>query len=455
MSNSHTSIHGEWSSRWAFILAASGAAIGLGNIWKFPYITGINGGGAFVIIYLACVIMIGVPLMMTEVMVGRRAKCNPATALAELATESGRSPHWRWVGLMAILAGFLILSYYTVIAGWALDYVFMSAANRFHMTSANEVSALFDALINNPSQLALWHTLITATTCIIVARGVQQGLEKFTYIMFPTILSLLFILLIYAINTGHFSQGLAFLFTPDFSKLSIGGIIAALGHAFFTLSLACGTIMMYGAYLPSTASITVAAVAIAGTDTLVALLAGMIIFPIVFANGLEPGSGPGLLFKTLPIAFGSMPYGQVFATLFFIMLVFAALTSAISLIEPSVAWLMETRGYSRIKATSIAGLGVWLLGFGTIFSFNIWDNILIFGLNIFDLLDYITANLMLPIGGALVAIFAGWRMQFEPVEGELKLNSPFLLQLWYFCIRYIAPLAILIVMLSFFGVITA
>lgn len=451
MAKSRESIHGEWSSRWAFILAASGAAVGLGNIWKFPYVTGINGGSAFVLIYLICVLLIGVPLMMTEILIGRRAKCNPESAMELLAKESNRSPHWRWVGLLAILSGFIILSYYSVIAGWALDYTFQAAKNQFHNTSAEKISAIFNELMQDPMQLAFWHTLIIGTTCIIVAKGVQQGLEKFIYVMFPTIVTLLLMLLVYSIQSGHFQQGFEFLFKPDFSKLKAEGIISALGHAFFTLSLASGSIMMYGAYVPRSASITAAAVTIAATDTGVALLSGVIIFPIVFANGMEPGSGPGLIFQTLPIAFGAMPYGQLFATLFFAMLVFAALTSAISLVEPSVAMLIERCNYSRNKATFICGFVIWLLGFGTIFSFNHWANFHIFNMNIFDFLDYLTANIMLPIGGALVAIFAGWYMNIDKMEQELNIDNAYVVKLWHLCVRYISPAAIAIVMLSFFG----
>ncbi len=453
MTEKRQSIHGEWTSRWAFILAATGAAVGLGNIWKFPYIAGINGGGAFVLIYLACVLIIGIPLMMTEVLIGRRGRQNPAGTMRSLAKDTGRSKHWQWIGAIGILSSFIILSYYCVIAGWAMNYIFRAASGAFHHASASQINHIFQHFVANPWKLLFWHSMVMLVTIFLVIRGVKGGLELAARFMFPAMLGLLIVLVIYATTTNHFIQGLTFLFKPDFSKLNSTSALSALGHAFFTLSLATGSIMMYGAYLPKKASITRAAIYIAIADTFVALLAGVAIFPIVFANGLQPSAGPGLIFQTLPIAFGQMPYGSLFASLFFLMLVFAAITSTISLLEPSVAWLIETFRISRLRASLYAGFGIWILGLGTIFSFNILENVKIFGMTIFDNLDYLTANIMMPLGGLLTVFFAAWLMRRSDVLEELGISDRLLFRAWYFAIRYLTPLAILLIFLNFVGII--
>jgi len=319
-----TSIHGQWSNRMAFILAATGSAVGLGNIWKFPYITGENGGGAFVLVYLVCIAAIGVPIMMAEVLLGRRGRQSPINTMATLAAEEKRPAPWALLGWMGVVAGFLILSYYSVIAGWSLSYVFRSAGGMFEGATADGVSSIFSQFISSPESLLAWHTIFMVATMIVVARGVQHGLEKAVRYLMPALFLLLIVLVFYAMTTGYFSQGLTFLFTPDFSKITASTILVAMGHAFFTLSLGMGAIMVYGSYLPKDTSIAKTSMVIAAADTMVALLAGMVIFPIVFAHGLEPGAGPGLIFKTLPIAFGQMDAGILIGTLFFLLLVFAA-----------------------------------------------------------------------------------------------------------------------------------
>ncbi|MDH5471207.1 MAG: sodium-dependent transporter, partial [Gammaproteobacteria bacterium] len=371
MGSQRKSIHGQWSGRLAFILAATGSAVGLGNIWKFPYITGENGGGAFVMTYLLCIAVIGLPIMMAEVLIGRRGRQSPINTMRELAADAGASRYWVLLGWAGVVAGFLILSYYSVIAGWALAYVFRAAAGLFTGLTADGVQSIFHDLIGEPERLMAWHTLFMVMTMIIVARGVRSGLEKAVRFLMPALLVLMLVLMGYAWNSGYFEQGVEFLFRPDFSKITPNAVLTAMGHAFFTLSLGMGAIMVYGSYLPDRISIARASVAISIADTAVALLAGMVIFPIVFANSLDPGAGPGLIFQTLPIAFGHMPYGAFFGMLFFILLVFAAWTSAISLIEPAVAWLVENRGHSRVNASVVAGISTWLFGLLTVFSFNI------------------------------------------------------------------------------------
>ncbi len=446
------SIHGQWSSRWAFILAATGSAVGLGNIWKFPYITGENGGGAFVLVYLVCVAVIGIPIMMAEVMIGRRGRQSPINTMRNLAREAGGHGAWQFLGWSGVLAGFLILSYYSVIAGWALAYVFRAGSGMFSGANAEGINQLFSELVSSPERLLAWHTIFMVMTMVVVSRGVRSGLEAAVRFLMPALFIILVILVGYAMNTGAFMDGLRFLFAPDFGKLSGASVLTAMGHAFFTLSLGMGAIMIYGSYMPGYASIAKTSVIISLADTLVALMAGMAIFPVVFANGLEPGSGPGLIFQTLPLAFGHMPGGTFFGVLFFVLLVFAAWSSAISLIEPAVTWLVENHGFTRVSACVWSGLTTWLLGLGTIFSFNVWEGAKLFGKTFFDLLDFLTANIMLPLGGLFIAIFAGWVMTRRDSQEELAMATV-LYGVWRFLVRYVTPLAVVVVFLNAIGVI--
>ncbi|RMH22987.1 MAG: sodium-dependent transporter [Gammaproteobacteria bacterium] len=452
MSEPRKSIHGQWSSRWAFILAATGSAVGLGNIWKFPYITGENGGGAFVLVYLVCIAIVGIPIMMAEIMLGRRGRQNPINTMGALAREAGQSQLWRLLGWSGVIAGFLILSYYSVIAGWALAYVFRAASGVFIGGTAEGVGKLFSDLTGDPERLLAWHTIFMIMTMIVVARGVRGGLEKAVRFLMPALFVLLLILVGYAMTTDAFAQGMNFLFKPDFSKISGNSILIAMGHAFFTLSLGMGAIMIYGSYVPRDTSIAKTTFLIAGADTLVALLAGMAIFPIVFANGLEPGAGPGLIFKTLPLAFGYMKGGIVIGVLFFILLVFAAWSSSISLIEPAVTWLVENHGMTRMRACAWSGIVTWLMGLGTIFSFNYWSEVKLWGKTFFDLLDYLTANIMLPLGGLFIALFSAWAMSRVASADELNIRNEWGYALWRFLVRFVTPLAVIIVFLNAIGV---
>ncbi len=452
MTETRQSIHGQWTGRWAFILAATGSAVGLGNIWKFPYITGENGGGAFVLIYLVCIAVIGIPVMMSEIMLGRRGRQSPIHTMRTLAQEERGSPHWQLVGWSGVVAGFLILSYYSVIAGWALSYVASAMSGSFVEITGEQSGELFGGLVANPGTQLFWHTLFMVMTVIIVARGVRAGLERAIRLLMPALFVLLLMLVGYAMSSGGFLQGFHFLFDVDFSKVTTAGVLTALGHAFFTLSLGMGAIMIYGAYLPNDISITKVTLTVAVADTLVALLAGLAIFPIVFSNGLEPGSGPGLIFQTLPVAFGGMQGGVLFASLFFVLLVFAAWSSAISIIEPVVAWLVEFRGLERPRAAMVAGGVIWLLGIATILSFNSWSDLKWFDKTIFDLFDFLTSNVMLPLGGLTIALFAGWVMHENHSRGELGIEKQ-LYQYWRFVIRFVTPVAILVVFLNAIGMI--
>lgn len=459
MATKRTSIHGQWSSRWAFILAATGSAVGLGNIWRFPYMLGESGGGAFVLLYIICALALGIPIMMAEILLGRRGRQSPINTMRELAREEGLSPYWQVIGLMGMIAGFLILSYYSVISGWVLSYITRSATGMFEGASAEEISGIFTDFISNPEQLLAWHTVFMAMCIMVVSRGVKSGLEKAVRYLMPALFLLLLVLVGYAMSTDKFMYALAYLFIPDFPKLMENFsevFINASGHAFFSLSLGMGAIMIYGSYLSDRTSIAGATLIIASADTLVAILASIAIFPIVFTYNLEPSSGPSLIFITLPIAFGQMPGGIFFGTLFFFLVMFAAWTSAISLLEPAVTWLVENRGMTRFKATAFSGLVAWFLGIGTILSFNYWKFSFNFaGLpkdnGLFDIFDIITANFMLPIGGLLIAIFGAWMMSMESSKDELKLKEPWFTA-WRLTTRYVSPAGVFLIFLHAVGI---
>lgn len=435
-----------WSTQTAFILAAVGAAVGLGNLWKFPYITGENGGGAFVLVYLGCVLLIGFPILMAEIALGRTGQASPPQAMANVAKEAKASKAWSLLGINGVLAGLLILSFYTVIAGWAFAYFLDSLSGSLAHITAKGAAAHYADLMASPVKLIFWHSVVMFLTIFIVSKGVKSGLEKSITFMMPALFLILLVLLGYAASTSAFSQSFHFLFDADFSKLSWNSVLIALGHAFFTLSLGLGTMMVYGSYMPKNYSIVKASVWIVFADTAIALIAGLIIFSIVFANGLNAGSGPGLLFETLPIAFGQMSGGWFFGTLFFFMVVIAALSSSISMLEPTISWMEQNWGIARTKASWMIGGLAWLVGLGTVFSFNIWKNVHFIGdKTFFSSLDFLTANIQLPLGGLFMALFVGWvwtqqqRNQFVGAMSD-KWSCLFGLDL-----KYIAPVLVLIV----------
>ena len=437
-----------WSSQKIFVLAAVGSAVGLGNIWKFPYITGENGGGAFVLVYLACILLIGIPVLLSELVLGRAGKANPVQAMSNLARENGASRLWAALGFNGVLAGALILSFYTVIAGWALAYFFQSLSGDFNAITAEAVGENFSSLLASPYELLFWHTVVTLFTVVIVSKGIKSGIEKAISFMMPGLLLILLVLLGYATTTGSFGQSFTFLFSADFSKLTWESVLVAMGHAFFTLSIGLGTMMVYGSYLSKDFSIVKAGLWIGFADTMIALLAGLVIFSIVFANGMEPGAGPGLLFQTLPVAFGQMAGGWFFGTLFFALVVMAALSSAISLIEPVVSWFEQNWGIQRNRAAWILGTIIWFVGVGTVLSFNEWSDVHFIGeRTFFDSLDFVTTNIMLPLGGLLMAVFVAWVMKPEERFDELGLSSSWMNRL-LFALKWIAPVAVIIVFAS-------
>lgn len=437
-----------WSNQWIFVLAAAGSAIGLGNIWKFPYITGENGGGAFVLVYLLCIAVIGVPVMISEVLLGKLGRASPINSLLNLARQHNRSPGWSAIGVVGVIGGFLILSFYGVIAGWVCKYIVESATNVFESADAAFVGDRFSAFISDPLQLLLWFTLFMAITMFFVARGVTRGLELCVRYSMPAVFVLLLVLIGYGIHAGGFGESFTFLFYPDFSELTRSGVIVALGHAFFTLSLGMGAIMAYGAYVPQEVSVRKTAITITVLDTVIALLAGLAIFSIVFGNGLQPDDGPGLLFQTVPLAFGSLPLGWLFGTLFFILVGLAALTSAISLTEPAIAYCTERFGLSRAQtAVSIVGI-CWVLGIGSVLSFNLWAEMTVAGLTVFDMLDKFTQFIVLPLGGLFIALFTAWVLPRTTVGEALGLSEGWQRSTWQGLIGVVTPIAVLVVFIT-------
>ena len=443
-----------WSSGLTFILAAVGAAVGLGNIWKFPYVAGVSGGGAFVLVYLLCVVVVAIPILIAELLIGRCGSGSPPGAMRRVAEESGRSPAWSIVGVVGMLVGYLIATYYSVIAGWTLVYIY-KAGTGFGGASAAEVASQFDDLLADPVTMTVWHTIFMCIALLIVGRGLRRGIERVVKLLMPALFVMLVVMIGYAAVAGDFGAALTFLFSFDFSKITGAAVLNAIGQAFFSISVAMGLMMVYGAYVPKEVSLTRSAVIIAGADTLIALLAGLMIFPIVFANGLDPAEGPGLIFKTLPTAFVNMPGGAVFGALFFLLLAFAAVTSIIAIIEPIVAYAEDRWQMSRKLGCVVFGILGWGIGMFSVLSFNRWQGIpplgmfgVFAGKTIFDLIDYFTANIMMPVGAILIALFVGWRMKPEMPEGDLSFYHPLLYKVWLWTVRVVAPAAILGILIS-------
>ena len=435
---------GNWGSRIGFIAAAAGSAVGLGNIWKFPYITGQYGGAAFVIVYLLFVILVCIPVMSSELLVGRLTGKNPVGAFKQLVPQSS----WWIVGAMGILAGFIILSFYSVIGGWAISYIFRSGA--YMASGGANAGDVFGGFITSPIAPLVWHAIFMAICIGIVMAGVEKGIEKYSKILMPALVVLMFILIIRSITLPGAGAGLSFYLKPDFSKLTGAGILAALGQAFFSLSLGMGCMITYGSYLKKDTNIPTDAYWISGADTAIAFLAGLMIFPAVFAFGLEPGAGPGLTFITVPAVFASMgTIGHLFGIIFFVLLTFAAVTSAISLLEVVCAYFIDEAKWDRKKATVIMGIIIFLLGVPCSLGLGVWSNIkIIAGRDILDSLDFVASNILLPLGGFLLLIFIGWfwgtdkaiKAGNEGAKGGITLGSGYA-----FLVKYIAPIALIIV----------
>lgn len=445
-----TSIHGMWSSRMMFILAATGSAVGLGNIWRFPYMTSDNGGGAFVLVYLACIAIVGLPILIAEILIGRHGRVSPVNSLRNITREGGSSRNWVAIGWMGIVAGVLILSFYSVVAGWTLHYAWLYLKQLFGGAAITDPGATFGALLADPLELTFWHAVFMVLTMGVVALGVEHGLERAVRFLMPALFVLLLLLVGYGFTTGRVGEAAAFLFRPDWSKIDGGVFLRAMGQAFFTLSLGMCAMMTYGAYLPRKGvSIPRVGATVALVDTTVALLAGIAIFPIVIAFGLDPaGGGPGLIFTSLPLAFNAMPFGILYGLLFFGLLSVAAWTSSISLLEPATAFMVEKfgAGSRKVAALSVAGL-CWALGLLSVLSLNVWSDVRILDRDIMTFIEFIANDLMLPLGGLLIALFTGWALNSTILRDELSEMPPALFTAWRWLLRIVAPALVLIVLL--------
>ena len=445
---------GEWGSRLGFILAAAGSAVGLGNVWKFPYITGENGGGLFVLIYLVCIVFVGLPIMVGEVMLGRMTKKSPVGAFTKLAGE--RSP-WRGVGWVGVAAGFVILSYYSVVAGWALEYTVFSAKGEIAGANPAQLAARFGQVAGDGTGAILWHVSFMALTIAIVIGGVQRGVELAARVLMPLLFVMFIALLIYASGLSGFGAGFDFVFGMHTDKLGAGSVLEALGHSFFTLSLGMGAMLTYGSYLKKDDDIITASIAITILDTAVALMACLVLFPITFTHGMEPSAGPSLVFQNIPIALAELPGATFWAVTFFLLLVFAALTSAISLLEVSASYFIDELGWSRSVAVPVTGGAIILLGIPSalaassqLFGAGMEESAI--GMNWFDLFDYVSSNWMLPLCGLGISVFAAWklgdqarRVEFEAGSSLGKIEALYLI--WLQALRWLVPLAIGVIML--------
>ena len=425
-----------------------GFAVGLGNIWRFPYVTGENGGSAFVLIYLLCAFGIGVPILMAEFLLGRRAQRSPPFALAAIAQESGRSEQWSWVGKLTILTAFSILMSYAVVAGWVLYYFFLALTGNMLASSSTQSQSAFNNLLADPLALVFWGGVSLVSAALIIAAGVQQGIERAVKVLMPMLFALLVLLMVFNVFTGGMPQALDYLFTPDFSKVDGSTFLAALAQAFFSIGVAMAGMMMFGAYLPKTISIAQSAVIIVAADTVVALLAGLVIFPMVFHNGLDVGAGTGLIFQTLPVAFARMDGGAAVGAVFFLLLCVAAITSIVGLSEPVTGYVAERWQLSRRRAT--------LAMFGTLFPFTVvsaltfstWSPVRLAGQSLDYWIEYLPNQVLLPVGGLLIATFAAWRLDRNISASELNFTSPEWFTVWFRLMRFVVVPAVFIILVT-------
>ena len=428
-----------WVGKWTFVLAAAGSAVGLGNIWGFSYKVGEAGGSAFVLIYLGCILVVGLPIMMAEILIGRYSQHSPVSAMKKAALDSGKSSYWQTVGWTGLFSGVLILSFYSVLAGICINYIGISAIPNTEISSFEQYALVTES----QERLFFWHSIFIGLNIAIIAFGVIDGIERMVRLLMPMLFILMIVMLINAIINGDFIAGLAYLFTPDFSKVSSETFLSAMGQAFFSLSLGMGSIMCYGSYMRKSEDIFQTSLTVAGLDTLIAILAGLAIFPMIFAYGMEPQQGTGLVFKSLLTIFIEMPLGNFIGPAFFLLLSIAALSSAISLLEPSVAYFEENKIVSRTSAAFILGLIIWIAGIGSVLSLNDWESVFFLGeRNFMDSIIYLTFNILMPLGGMLVAIFAGWFFKPQLAMEELSSSHKNIFRTWRFFIKFISPVLV-------------
>ena len=446
---------GNFGSKLGVILASAGSAVGLGNIWRFPYETGNHGGAAFILIYLGCILLLGLPIMIAEFLIGRHSQANTARAYQILAPGT----QWRWVGRMGVLAGFLILGYYSVVAGWTLEYIVEAVSNSFAGKTPAEFISSFQSFSSNPWRPALWLTLFLLATHFIIVKGVEKGIEKSSKIMMPTLFIIILVLVGCSVTLPGASRGIEFLLKPDFSKVDGNVFLGAMGQAFFSLSLGMGCLCTYASYFSKDTNLTRTAFSVGIIDTFVAVLAGFIIFPAAFSVGIQPDAGPSLIFITLPNvfqqAFSGIPVlAYIFSVMFYVLLALAALTSTISLHEVVTAYLHEEFNFTRGKAARLVTAGCILLGILCSLSLGVTKDFTIFGLGMFDLFDFVTAKLMLPLGGLLISIFTGWYLDKKLVWSEITNNGTLkvpIYKLIIFILKYVAPIAISVIFINELG----
>jgi len=448
-----TSAH-RWSSYYTFLAASIGTAIGLANIWKFTYVAGANGGGMFVLLYVLSMAFVAVPALIAEMMIGQRGGRSVIGTMRVLRQRDGISKHWELYGLFAMLGVFIVLSFYAVIAGWTIDYFIISLRGAFANIDSAGTAALFDRLQADPARMALFQALFLLFTVGTVAIGLNKGVERILGTLTPTLFVLILVMLVYAMFYADFARGVEFLLKPDFSSFNVTVLLMAMGQAFFSLGVGLGVMMTVGAYTNTSVSIAKAAIIIGAADCGVAILAGLSIFPIVFTYGLTPGEGPALIFLTLPVAFGQMPGGEVLGPLFFVLMTLAALTSSIVIFEVIVVWLEEYTNWSRVRLAWLAGLALWIAGLATVFSFNIWSDVRLLGMfsafadkTVFDLLDYLASNLLMPLGGIVVCILAAWVLPAAVTRARTGFDTERTFLVWKKLVRYFVPLIIALVFL--------
>ena len=440
---------GRWRARSTFVLALSASAVGLGNLWRFSYLSGEYGGAPFVITYVLCLFLIAVPVMVAEVVVGSHGRGSPVAAIRRASDRSLLSRKWALLGVLACFTGLLILSFYSVVAGWGMAYAGFMQSGVFAAASAPVVGEHFGRLLADPARQVYWQSLFLLLTVSIVALGVRRGLGLLVWLAVPTLVAMLAVLIKFSFDNGDIDAARDFLFTTRLMDFSPQSALVALGHAFYTLGVGVGTGISYGAYAPERIPIGRSVLAVAVFDTMIALLAGLAIFPIVFANNMEPSMGPGLLFVSLPYAFGNTVQGELFGTVFFALRVLAALGSAVAIMEPIVGTLKQWARLERLTATLLVGAVVWLLGVAVVVSFASGEGLPWLGnLNLFEFFDAITTDVLLPLVSLLTALFVGWRLRPEILRLELYRESGVFFSLWRFLLRYIAPPAIVLLMLA-------
>lgn len=439
----------QWGTRLGFVLAAAGSAVGLGNIWKFPYMAGENGGAAFLIIYLALVFSVGLSVMLCEFVIGRAAQRNPVGAYALL-----KGGNWKYAGFLGVAAGFIILSFYSVVAGWAIAYIFKATGGLLATSDPAALGKIFGQFSSDPWQPLLYHALFMSLTVLVIIGGINGGIERTCRILLPLLFILLVILAIRSVTLPGAMAGIKFFLAPDFSKVTAATFNGALSQAFFSLSLGMGAMITYASYLSREVNLTRATLMVTLCDTTVAIIAGLVIMPAVFAFSFDPSAGPGLVFITLPAVFAQMPLGVVFAVLFFILLVIAALTSAVSLLEVVVAYFVDERGWQRRRAAIIIGTIIFLLGIPSSLSLGPWSGFTIGGREFLGLMDYVGSNILLPAGGIAVSLFVGWVILPKALDETTSSGQHafHLAPVWIFICRWIAPIAIGWILISGLGI---